>query len=90
MQNKYRKPIRRTLLSNNLASNYTDAFIKINCSVVRTFLRCSETVISRDVLNVVDERCVGQQFLVLVQPVDRVLERQLCAAVFLVLREYGT
>lgn len=55
-----------------------------------TFLRRAKAVVPRHVLDVVDERRVGQNGAFAIQPVDGVLEGQLGAAVLLVLAEDAT
>ena len=52
-----------------------------------TFLGGPETVVARHVLDVVDQGGLGEQLGVLVDLVDGVFERQLHAAVLLVLGE---
>jgi len=59
-------------------------------NIKNTFFGRAKTVVSRHVLDVVDERRVGQNGPLTVQPVDGVLECQFGAAVLLILAEDST
>lgn len=55
---------------------------------INTFFRSMETVILRNVLDIVDQSGFRQQMLVFVDAIHGVLEGQLSATVLLVLSEY--
>ena len=55
-----------------------------------TFLWSAKTVVSRHVLDVVDERRIWQDGPLAVQPVDGVFEGQFCTAPLLILAKYSS
>lgn len=62
--------------------------IKKTTENINTFFRSMETVILRNVLDVVDQCGFWQQMFVFIDAINGVLEGQLCAAVLLVLSKY--